>query len=115
MAVDLQAARALTYRAAWLRTRGIRCDAEQATAKNYATQAAVRSSLHAINVHGGYGVLDDYMPYHYYRHVPLRFSAGGTEESLNIMIANAAFRDDANPDLSSKSMEEAGWWGRLDW
>jgi len=115
MAVDLEATRALTYRAAWLRTRGIRCDAEQATAKNFATQAAVRCSVHAINIHGGYGVLEDYMPHHYYRHTPLRFSAGGTEESLNIMIATAAVRDDANPDLSSKSMEQAGWWGRLDW
>lgn len=109
MAVDLEATRALTYRAAWLRTRGVRCDAEQATAKNFATQAAVRCSLHAVNIHGAYGVLEDYMPHHYYRHTPLRFSAGGTEEAMNNMIAAAAIQRDANPDLSSKAMEETGW------
>jgi len=68
-----------------------------------------------VKIHGGYGVLEDYMPHHYYRHVPLRFSAGGTEESLGIMIANAAFRNEANPDLSRNSMETAGWWGHLEW
>jgi len=115
MATDLQATRALTYRAAWMRTRGIRCDAEQATAKVFAELAATRVTTHCVKIHGAYGVLEDYMPHHYYKHTPVRFGAGGTEESLNIMIANAALRQDANPDMSSKSMENAGWWGRLDW
>jgi alkylation response protein AidB-like acyl-CoA dehydrogenase len=115
MAVDLEASRALTYRAAWLRTKGIRCDAEQATAKNFAEQAAIRCAENCVKIHGAYGVIEDYMPHHYYKHVPLRFAAGGTEESMNVMIANAAFRDEANPDLSSNPMEKAGWWGKLDW
>jgi alkylation response protein AidB-like acyl-CoA dehydrogenase len=115
MAVDLEASRALTYRAAWLRTRGVRADAEQAIAKNFAEKAALRCAEHCVKVHGGYGVIEDYMPYHYYRHAPMRFGAGGTEESLTLMIAAAALRNDGNPDMSSKSMEEAGWWGRLDW
>ena len=115
MAVDLEASRALTYRAAWLRTKGVRADAEQATAKNYAEKAAIRCAEHCVKIHGGYGVVEDYMPHHYYRHAPMRFGAGGTEESLSIMIATAAFRDEANPDLSSNPMENAGWWGKLDW
>ncbi len=109
MAVDLEATRALTYRAAWLRTQGIRCDAEQAIAKYYATQAALRCSLHAVNIHGAYGVLEDYMPHHYYRHAPLRISAGGTDELMKNLIAISAIQRDGNPDLSSKPMEEAGW------
>jgi alkylation response protein AidB-like acyl-CoA dehydrogenase len=115
MAVDLEASRALTYRAAWLRTKGIRADAEQATAKNFAERAAIRCAEHCVKIHGAYGVVEDYMPHHYYKHTPLRFGAGGTEESLNIMIANAAFRNEANPDLSRSNMENAGWWGKLDW
>jgi len=115
MAVELEATRALTYRAAWLRTRGVECDAEMAAAKYYATQAALKCSLHAVNIHGAYGVLEDYMPHHYYRHAPLRLTAGGTDEIMKNLIASAAIRNDANPDLSSKSMEQAGWWGRLDW
>lgn len=115
MAMDLQAARALTYRVAWQRTKGLRADAEQATAKLFAELSAVRIVEHCVKIHGGYGVLEDYMPHHYYKHIPLRFGAGGTEESLSIMIANAAFKNEANPDLSRESMENAGWWGRLEW
>ena len=95
--------------------KGIRADTEQATAKTFAEQAAIRIAEHCVKIHGGYGVLEDYMPHHYYRHVPMRFGAGGTEESLAIMIANAAFNNEANPDLSHNSMETAGWWGRLEW
>ena len=109
MAIDLEATRALTYRAAWLRTQGVRCDAEQSIAKYFATQAALRCSLHAVNIHGAYGVMEDYMPQRYYRHAPLRITAGGTDEAMKNMIALAAIGKDANPDMSSKSMEEAGW------
>ena len=81
MAIDLEATRALTYRSCWLRDQGVRCDAEQAIAKYFATQAALRCSLHAINIHGGYGVLDDWMPQVYYRAAPPVISAGGTDEA----------------------------------
>ncbi len=109
MAIDLEATRALTYRAAWLRTQGVRCDAEQAIAKQYATQAALRCSQHVVNIHGAFGVLEDYMPQRYYRHAPLRISAGGTSELMKNLIAISAIQRDGNPDLSSKSMDEAGW------
>jgi len=109
MAVDLEAARALTYRAAHLRTMGVRCDSEQAIAKYFTTQAALRCSLHAVNIHGAYGVLEDYMPQRYYRHAPLRITAGGTDEAMKNIIAAAVLQRDANPDLSSRSMEEAYW------
>ncbi len=111
MTIDLEAARALTYRCAWLRTRGIRCDGEMSVAKYFATQAALRTSLNAVNVHGAYGVLDDYMPHHFYKHAPLRITAGGTDEIMKNMIAAAALGD-GNPDMGSKAMEEAyfgGW------
>jgi len=112
MAVDLEATRALTYRAAWLRTQSVRCDGELAIAKYFATQAALRCSLHAVNIHGAYGVLEDYMPQRYYRAVPPRISAGGTDEAMKNLISMSALQRDGNPDLSGKSMEDAtlgGW------
>jgi acyl-CoA dehydrogenase len=109
MAIDLQATRALTYRAASLRTRGVKCDAEINIAKYYATQAAIRCSLHCVNIHGAYGILEDYMPQYYYRHAPLRITAGGTDEIMKNMIAASAIQRDGNPDMSSKGMEDAGW------
>lgn len=109
MAIELEATRALTYRAAWLRTQGVKCDGEMNAAKYFATQAALKCTVHAVNIHGAYGVLDDYMVSHYYRHAPLRISAGGTDEIMKNLIAMAAIQRDGNPDLSSKAMEEAGW------
>lgn len=108
MYIDLEASRALVYRACSLRDEGVRCDAEQSAAKYFATQAALRTTLNAVNIHGAYGVLEDYMPQRYYRSVIPRISAGGTDEAMKMLIASAAIAD-ANPDLSSKSSESAGW------
>lgn len=106
MAIDLEAARLLTYRAGWQRTKNMRVDGELAIAKYFSTQAALRASLHAVNIHGAYGVSEDYMPYHYYKHAPLRIDAGGTDELMKNMIAASALAD-GNPDLSDKPMEQS--------
>lgn len=108
MAVDLEASRALTYRAAWLRNQGVRADTELAIAKYYATQAAQRVTLHGVSIHGTYGVLEDYMPQRYFRDFPVRSMAGGTDEAMKNMIGGAVLRE-ANPDMSSKNALDAGW------
>jgi len=102
--IDLEASRALTYRAGWLRNKGIRCDTEQSVAKYYATQAAHRCALHAVNIHGGYGVLEEYMPQVYYRFTPPMIGAGGTDEMLKQIMSRAAL-DGADPVLGSKAAE----------
>ncbi len=89
----------------------MKVDGELAIAKYFATQAAIRTSLAAINVHGAYGVMEDYMPHHFYKHAPLRIGAGGTDELMKNMIAASALGE-ANPDMSNKPMEESyfgGW------
>ena len=108
MFIDLEATRSLTYRAAWLRNKNIRCDAEQAIAKYFATQAALRASLHAVNIHGGAGVMEEYMPQLYYRFVPLLIGAGGTDEAMKNIIARATL-EGANPSLGRNSAEESGY------
>jgi alkylation response protein AidB-like acyl-CoA dehydrogenase len=111
IAIDLEAARMLCYRAGWLRTKGMKPEGELAIAKYFSTQAAIRASLHAVNIHGAYGVSEDYMPYHYYKHAPLRIGAGGTDELMKNMVAASALAD-ANPDLSAKPAEQSyfGTW-----
>jgi alkylation response protein AidB-like acyl-CoA dehydrogenase len=106
MAIDLEAARLLTYRAGAMRTKGLKVEGELAIAKYFSTQAAFRAAINAVHIHGAYGVMEDYMPHHYYKHVPLRIGAGGTDELMKNMIAAACLKD-ANPDLSSKLMEES--------
>ena len=111
IAIDLEASRLLTYRAGAQRTKGMKVEGELAIAKYFSTQAALRASLHAVNIHGAYGVSEDYMPYHYYKHAPLRIGAGGTDELMKNMVAASALAD-ANPDLGNKPMEESyfGTW-----
>lgn len=102
--IDLETSRALAYRAGWLRNKGIRCDTEQAIAKYYATHAAHRCAWEAINIHGGYGVLEDYMPQVYYRFAPPMIGAGGTDEALKQVMARAAF-EGADPVLGNQAAE----------
>jgi alkylation response protein AidB-like acyl-CoA dehydrogenase len=108
MFIDLDVGRSLVYRAAWLRNRNVRCDVEQSIAKYFATQAALRASLHAVNIHGGAGVMEEYMPQLYYRLVPLLIGAGGTDEAMKNIIARAAL-EGANPSLGRNSAEESGY------
>jgi len=61
MAVELDAARLLTYRAAWMLDRGMRVTRESSMAKLFASEAAVRIANEAVQIHGGYGFIKDYV------------------------------------------------------
>ncbi|MDR7482268.1 MAG: acyl-CoA dehydrogenase family protein [Armatimonadota bacterium] len=60
MAADVEAARLLTYRAAWLKDQGLRATKETAVAKLFATEAAVRAANAAVLIHGGRGYSSEY-------------------------------------------------------
>jgi alkylation response protein AidB-like acyl-CoA dehydrogenase len=60
MKVRLEAARLLLYRAGWLRSRGEDAHLEVAMAKLYLSEAAVQTSLDAVQVHGGYGYTTEF-------------------------------------------------------
>lgn len=109
MYVDLASARALTYRAAWLRDKGYGSALEQSIAKYFTTQAALRASLHAVNIHGGAGDMVEYMPQAYYRFVPITIAGGGTDEIMKDTIGRAAV-EGANPAMGAKTAEESGFY-----
>ena len=108
MYTDLSAARLLVYRAAALRDQGLSSGLEQSVAKYYCTQAAIRASLHAINIHGGSGIMDEYMPQAYYRYAPLLISAGGTDEIMKDAIGRSAIQG-ANPVMGANPAETSGF------
>ncbi|MFI5985552.1 acyl-CoA dehydrogenase family protein [Streptomyces sp. NPDC051555] len=60
ISVDVDAARLLTWRVADLIDRGLPFAAESSTAKLFASEAAVRAASNALQVHGGYGYIDEY-------------------------------------------------------
>ena len=87
MAVDIDAARLLNYRAAWLLDRGQRVTRESSMAKLFASEAAVRIAGEAVQIHGGYGFIKDYPVEKFYRDVKLCTIGEGTSEIQRLVIA----------------------------
>jgi alkylation response protein AidB-like acyl-CoA dehydrogenase len=93
MAVDLDAARLLTYRAAWTLDQGRRVTYESSAAKLFASEAAVRIAGEAVQVHGGYGFIKDYPVEKFYRDVKLCTIGEGTSEIQRLVIARQLLRN----------------------
>jgi alkylation response protein AidB-like acyl-CoA dehydrogenase len=87
MAVDIDAARLLNYRAAWMLDNGKRVTRESAMAKLFASEAAVRIANEAVQIHGGYGFIKDYPVEKFYRDVKLCTIGEGTSEIQRLVIA----------------------------
>ena len=87
MAVDIDAARLLNYRAAWMLDRGMRVTRESAMAKLFVSEAAVRIAGEAVQIHGGYGFIKDYPVEKFYRDVKLCTIGEGTSEIQRLVIA----------------------------
>jgi len=88
MATEIDAARLLTYRAAWLADRGdARLTRESSMAKLYTSEVAVRVANEALQVFGGYGFIKDYPAEKFYRDVKLCTIGEGTSEIQRLVIA----------------------------
>jgi len=87
MAVDLDAARLLNYRAGWMLDSGKRVTRESAMAKLFASESAVRIANEAVQIHGGYGFIKDYPVEKFYRDVKLCTIGEGTSEIQRLVIA----------------------------
>ncbi len=87
MSMDLEAARLLTYKAAVLCDQGIRCSAEAAHAKLYASEAAMRATSEAVQIFGGYGYMQEYEVERMMRDAKLGTIGGGTSEIQRLIIA----------------------------
>lgn len=90
MATRLEAARLLTYRAAWLRdTHAARTSLESSIAKLYASEMAVRAADECVQIHGGYGFVKDYPAEKFFRDVKLCTIGEGTSEIQRLVVARA--------------------------
>jgi alkylation response protein AidB-like acyl-CoA dehydrogenase len=87
MAVQIEAARLLMYRAAYLKDTGKKTTKESSMAKLYASEMSVRVCEEAIQIHGGYGYTKDYPPEKYWRDSKLCTIGEGTSEIQRIIIA----------------------------
>ena len=83
----VEAARLLTYRAAWLKDQGRRMTLESAMAKLYSSEIAVRAAEDCVQLHGGYGFVKDYPAEKFFRDVKLLTIGEGTSEVQRLVIA----------------------------
>jgi alkylation response protein AidB-like acyl-CoA dehydrogenase len=87
MATELDAARLLVLRAAWMKDQGLRVTKESAMAKLYASEAATRACNQALQIHGGYGYMKDYPVERYLRDAKICEIGEGTSEIQRLIIA----------------------------
>jgi alkylation response protein AidB-like acyl-CoA dehydrogenase len=86
-ATRIEAARLLTYRAAYLKDRKRKMTLESAMAKLYASEIAVKAADDCVQIHGGYGFVKDYPAEKYFRDVKLTTIGEGTSEIQRLVIA----------------------------
>jgi alkylation response protein AidB-like acyl-CoA dehydrogenase len=89
MATQLDAARLLTLRAAWLKEQGKPFSQEASMAKVYASETAGRVCDHAVQIHGGYGYTREYPVERYLRDARVTRIYEGTSEVQRIVIARS--------------------------
>jgi butyryl-CoA dehydrogenase len=89
MAVELDAARLLTWRAALLADTGERHTLESSVAKYYASEASLRAANAAVQIHGGYGYVDEYPVGKYLRDARVTTLYEGTSQIQKLIIGRA--------------------------
>jgi len=88
IATQTEAARLLTYRAAWLKDRGVRHTKESSMAKLFASETASRAATKALQIHGGYGYLYDFPAQRLFRDARITEIYEGTSEIQRLVIAH---------------------------
>ncbi len=87
MATEIEAARALVWKAAWLKDRGRDYGLVAAEAKLFASEVSARATNAAIQIHGGYGYVTDYPVERFMRDAKLTEIGEGTSQVQRLVIA----------------------------
>ncbi|MFY9331111.1 MAG: acyl-CoA dehydrogenase family protein [Candidatus Nanopelagicales bacterium] len=89
IATELQAARLMTYWAASEQAGGKRADMQSGMAKYFSSEVAIKASLEAMRIHGGYGYSTEYVVERLYRDAPLMAIGEGTNDIMRMVIAKS--------------------------
>ncbi len=93
ISTNIEAAKTLTYRAAWMKDNNIPNTKEAAAAKLFASEMAEKAASDAVQILGGYGFIKDYPVEKFYRDVKLLTIGEGTSEIQRIVIARDLLKD----------------------
>jgi short/branched chain acyl-CoA dehydrogenase len=89
LATEIEAARLLTYKAAWLKDQDQDFSLTAAQAKLKTGRLAVRATEEAVQIHGGYGYIEEYPVCRFYRDAKILTIGEGTDEVQQMVIARA--------------------------
>jgi alkylation response protein AidB-like acyl-CoA dehydrogenase len=89
MATEIEAARLLVYRAAWMKDQGMNYGEASAMAKLYASKGAMEVTVEAVQVHGGYGYVKEYHVERLMRDAKITQIYEGTSEVQKIVIGRS--------------------------
>ncbi len=89
MATEIEAARLLVYKSAWLKDQGLNFSLTAAQAKLKTGRLAVRCAEEAVQIHGGYGYIEEYPVCRFYRDAKILTIGEGTDEVQQMVIARA--------------------------
>ena len=87
MATEIEAAKMVVYRAAWLKDQGMDYNTASAMAKLYASEVAMRHTVEAVQIHGGYGFVKEYHVERLMRDAKITQIYEGTSEIQKIVIS----------------------------
>jgi len=93
MATEIEAGKLLTYQAAWLKQNGKPHKIEAAKAKLYCSELAMRTTIKAVQIHGGYGYTTDYPVERMMRDAKVCEIGEGTSEVQRLVIARSILGD----------------------
>ncbi len=93
MATDIEAARLLVHRAAWLKDNNMNYDAASAMAKLFASEAAMKHTVEAVQIHGGYGFVKEYHVERLMRDAKITQIYEGTSEVQRIVVSRNVLKD----------------------
>lgn len=87
MAMEIELSRLMYYKAAWLHMRGEPFGKEASMAKLFASETSKRAADQAVQIHGGYGFMDEFPVSRYWRNVKVNEIGEGTSEVQRMLIA----------------------------
>jgi len=87
MKIDLEAGRLLGYRAAAMQDQGQQAANEFAVAKYFTTEAAQKAAKATVDIHGGYGCMEEFDASRYYRDAAVLGPSAGTSDIMKVIIA----------------------------
>ncbi|ERJ60198.1 acyl-CoA dehydrogenase [Sphingobacterium paucimobilis] len=92
MEVEIEAARLLTHKAAWTKDQGLPYGKEAAMAKLHASEVAMKHTVEAVQIHGGYGYVKEYHVERLMRDAKITQIYEGTSEIQRLVIAREVLR-----------------------